>query len=62
MKEGGNVSTSTGNDDYLKVQGSYSTGLMKNGFSASVLISSTTGNGYVDGTKFEAKIFYCFWL
>jgi hypothetical protein len=59
MKEGGNVSTSTGND-YLKVQGSYYW-INENGFSASVL-SSTTGNGYVDGTKFEQKIFYCFWL
>jgi hypothetical protein len=58
MKEGGNVSTSSGNDNYLKVQGSYSTGLMKNGFSASVLISSTTGNGYVDGTKFEGKNYF----
>jgi hypothetical protein len=29
----------------------------ENGFSASVLLSSTTGNGYVDGTKFEAKYF-----
>jgi hypothetical protein len=58
MKEGGSVSTSVGNADYLKVQGLYSTGLMD--FSASVLLSSTTGDGYVDGTKFEGKIFYCF--
>jgi hypothetical protein len=35
---------------------------MDNGFSASVLLSSTTGDGYVDGTKFEGKIFYCIWL
>src|SRR3970282_2366723 len=58
MKEGGSVGTTTGNDDYLKVQASYNTGLMKNGLSASVLLSSTTGNGYVDGTKFEAKNYF----
>jgi len=58
MKEGGSVSTSVGNADYLKVQGSYSTGLMDNGFSASVLLSSTTGDGYVDGTKFEGKNYF----
>jgi len=58
MKEGGSVGTSVANDDYLKVQASYNTGLMKNGLSASVLLSSTTGNGYVDGTKFEGKNYY----
>jgi len=58
MKEGGAVSTGFGNADYLKVQGSYSTGIMKNGFSASVLLSSTTGAGYVDGTKFEGKNYF----
>ena len=58
MKEGGSIATTSGNDDYLKVQASYNTGLMKNGLSASVLLSSTTGNGYVDGTKFEAKNYF----
>jgi len=58
MKEGGSFTSSYGNDNYSKVQGSYNTGLMKNGFSASVLISSTTGDGYVDGTKFEGKNYY----
>ena len=58
LKEGGDVSSTFGNGDYLKVQGSYNTGVMKNGLSASVLLSSTTGNGYVDGTKFEGKNYY----
>ncbi len=58
MKEGGSVASSFGNANYLKVQGSYNTGIMKNGFSASVLLSSTTGDGYVDGTKFEGKNYY----
>jgi hypothetical protein len=58
MKEGGSISSGFGNANYLKVQGSYNTGLMKNGFSASVLLSSTTGDGYVDGTKFEGKNYF----
>jgi hypothetical protein len=58
MKEGGSFSSGFGNADYLKVQGSYNTGLMENGFSASILLSSTTGDGYVDGTKFEGKNYY----
>lgn len=58
MKEGGNISSSFGNDSYLKVQGSYNTGVMKNGLSASVLFSRTEGNGYVDGTKFEGYNYF----
>lgn len=58
MKEGGTVSSSVANDNYLKLQASYNTGIMKNGLSASVLLSSTTGDGYVDGTKFEGKNYY----
>jgi outer membrane receptor protein involved in Fe transport len=58
MKEGGSVSTGFGNANYLKTQASYNTGLMKNGLSASFLLSSTTGDGYVDGTKFEGKNYF----
>ncbi|MDD5151004.1 MAG: TonB-dependent receptor, partial [Flavobacterium sp.] len=58
MKQGGSVSTGFGNDNYLKTQASYNTGIMKNGFSASVLLSSTTGDGYADGTKFEGKNYF----
>lgn len=58
MKEGGSFSTGFGNANSLKVQGSYSTGVMENGFSTSVLLSSTTGDGYVDGTKFEGKNYF----
>lgn len=58
MKEGGAVSTGFGNANYFKTQASYNTGIMKNGFSASVLLSSTTGDGYADGTKFEGKNYF----
>ena len=58
MKQGGTVSTGVANDDYLKLQASYSTGKMENGLSASVLLSRTTGDGYVDGTKFEGHNYF----
>jgi outer membrane receptor protein involved in Fe transport len=58
VKEGGSISSSFGNDNYLKAQASYSTGLMKNGLSASVLFSRTEGNGYVDGTQFEGYNYF----
>ncbi|WP_396210206.1 TonB-dependent receptor [Flavobacterium sp.] len=58
LKQGGNVSTGFGNDNYLKTQASYSTGKMKNGLSTSVLLSKTTGDGYVDGTKFEGGNYF----
>ncbi|WP_300567411.1 TonB-dependent receptor [Flavobacterium sp.] len=58
MKEGGSISTTSGNDDYLKMQASYNTGVMKNGLSASVLFSRTAGDGYVDATKFEGYNYF----
>ncbi|WP_347343886.1 TonB-dependent receptor [Flavobacterium sp. LC2016-01] len=58
VKEGGNISSSFGNNNYIKAQASYSTGLMKNGLSASVLFSRTAGDGYVDGTKFEGYNYF----
>ncbi|WKK65986.1 TonB-dependent receptor [Lutimonas zeaxanthinifaciens] len=57
-REGGTVATTFGNDNYTKVQGSYSTGLLESGFSASILISHTQGDGYVDGTKFEGNNYF----
>ncbi len=58
MKEGGAISVGFGNGNYQKTQASYNTGVMKNGISASVLFSSTTGDGYVDGTKFEGRNYF----
>ncbi|MHB1147377.1 MAG: TonB-dependent receptor [Lutibacter sp.] len=58
MKEGGSIGSTFGNDAYMKFQASYSTGKMQNGLSASVLLSSTTGDGYVDGTKFEGQNYF----
>ncbi|MBP6460660.1 MAG: TonB-dependent receptor [Crocinitomicaceae bacterium] len=58
MKEGGSVSVGVANDNYIKKAISYSTGVMKNGLSTSILLSQTTGDGYVDGTKFEGGNYF----
>jgi len=56
--EGGSITASTGNDGYAKFLASYNTGLMDNGFSASVLLSRTSGDGYIDGTRFEGYNYF----
>ncbi len=58
MKEGGIISSAVGNDNFLKSSFSYSTGVMKNGLSASFLLSRTRGDGYVDGTNFEGTNYF----
>ncbi len=58
MKEGGIVSSAIGNDNFLKSSFSYSTGIMKNGLSASFLLSRTRGDGYVNGTNFEGTNYF----
>ncbi len=58
QKEGGAVTTTMGNDNYQKYVASYSTGLMNNGFSASFVLSRTTGDGYIQGTAFEGHNYF----
>lgn len=57
-EEGGSVSTSVGNDNYLKTVVSYNTGILENGLSVSALMSRTAGDGYVDGTAFEGYNYF----
>ncbi|MER3375599.1 MAG: TonB-dependent receptor [Allomuricauda sp.] len=57
-EEGGAVSTSIGNNNYLKTLASYNTGMMDNGLSASLLLSRTAGDGYADGTSFEGYNYF----
>ncbi|HSD09202.1 TonB-dependent receptor [Flavobacterium sp.] len=57
-KEGGSISSSFGNANYLKTQASYSTGKLENGLSASVLYSHTMGDGYIDGTEFVGDNYF----
>ena len=59
LKQGGSAYYMLGNDGYSKVLLSLNSGLSKNGWSMSVLGSKTTGDGYVQGTEFEA---YCYFV
>jgi outer membrane receptor protein involved in Fe transport len=58
QKQGGFVSGTYGNNNYLKTTASYSTGLMENKLAFNVLLGRTAGDGYVDGTKFEGYNYY----
>lgn len=57
-RKGGTLATSFGNDGYMKFTGSYNTGLLESGLSASVLLSNTSGDGYIDGTKFQGSNYF----
>ncbi len=58
VEKGGNVSMSTGNDGYQKYGFSLSTGLMDNGYAVSISGAKTFGEGYVDGTEFDAVSYF----
>ncbi len=58
VEEGGSVMSSVGNDGYRKYGITYSTGLMDNGFAATVSAANTTGDGYVDGTQFSGVSYF----
>jgi outer membrane cobalamin receptor len=57
-RQGGAISAGVGNDSFFKGSASYNTGILENGFSASVLMSYNRGNGYVQGTNFEASNYF----
>lgn len=57
-KEGGSFSSGFGNGRNFKIQGSYNTGKLDNGLSASILLSQTMGDGYINGTQFEGSSYY----
>ena len=58
FKKGGNVSTSIGNDGYTKYSTSLSSGLLDNGLAATMQLTHTKGNGYIDGTDFKAYSYF----
>ncbi|MFB9051797.1 TonB-dependent receptor [Formosa undariae] len=58
VETGGSIGTSIANDGYLKYGASYSTGLMDNGFAATVSAYKIDGDGYVDGTEFSALSYF----
>ena len=57
-EKGGNVYVNTGNDNYLKFGTTLSTGLSENGWASTISLAKTAGDGYVDGTGFEAYSYY----
>lgn len=58
VEAGGNVYTTIANDGYEKIGLTYSTGLMENGFAATVSAARTEGDGYVDGTEFSGVSYF----
>lgn len=57
-EKGGRFEYGVGNDGYQKYGLKLSTGIMDNGFAATVYADRITGNGYVDGTQFEAMSYF----
>ena len=58
LTEGGKVSATVGNDGYLKTVTSYNTGVDEKGHAFSASFSRTAGDGFVDGTAFEAYAYF----
>ncbi len=57
-KQGGSISTMTGNDGYQKISFSVSTGLTEKGWAVSLLGARTKGDGYIMGTEFEGYSYF----
>lgn len=58
MKKGGSINYTIGNDNYLKKGITLSTGLMENGWAVTASGSQTTGDGYIQGTNFNAFSYF----
>lgn len=57
-KKGGNVFYTIGNDGYMKQGFTFSTGLNEKGWALTLLGAKTTGDGYIQGTEFEAYSYF----
>lgn len=57
-REGGFLSTGVGNDSYLKTTAAYNTGMNKNGFGVSVMLTHWQGNGYNEGTRGQGQNYF----
>lgn len=57
-KEGGFMSAGVGNDSYLKTTAAYNTGMDKNGFGVSVMLTHWQGDGYNEGTKGQGQNYF----
>jgi len=58
FRKGGKASVSIGNDNYQKYGVMLSSGLNDKGFAATLQMTHTRGDGYVDGTKFRAYSYF----
>ena len=58
VTKGGSISMTHANDGYQKVGATVSTGLMDNGFAATISLSKVSGEGYVDGTEFDGYNYF----
>ena len=58
VEEGGALAATVANDGYLKYGLTYSTGLSEKGFAATVSVTRTEGDGYVDGTEFNGFAYF----
>jgi hypothetical protein len=57
-KEGGFVSLGMANDNYFKSTVAYNTGMSKNGWGTSVMLTHWQGDGYNDGTQGEGQNYF----
>jgi len=57
-EKGGNIYYATGNDNYSKTAFTVSTGLTENNWASTISLAKSSGNGYVDGTQYEAWSYY----
>ncbi len=57
-QKGGSVSYGMGNDGYYKLTGTFSTGMMDNGWAMSFILGKTWGDGYIQGTEFDGYNYF----
>lgn len=57
-QEGGFISFSLANNDYLKTTVAYNSGILEKGFGVSVLLSHWQGDGYNNGTSGEGQSYF----
>jgi len=58
VEKGGNIKMGIGNDGYLKYGMTLSTGLLDNGFAATISAAKISGDGFVDGTQFDGYNYF----
>ena len=57
-EQGGNVYYGTGNDNFSKLGFTVSTGLNEKNWASTISLAKSSGDGFVDGTKYESWSYY----